>query len=250
MRSVLLIRSLLLWFYLIVFTVPYGTMCLVIFPLINTNRRYHAIVQWCRLTLWMLRIINGINYRINGLEHLPAGPAVLLSKHQSAWETLAFPALIPHPLCFVLKRELLFIPFFGWALSMLKMVHINRNEIRRAFASILQQGRARLAAGAWIVIFPEGTRTLPGEQQKYKVGGARLAVEIGVPIIPIAHNAGCVWPRHSFIKYPGIVTVSIGQPIETTGLTAHEANARVIQWIEAEMKRIDKAAMTIRSAPR
>jgi 1-acyl-sn-glycerol-3-phosphate acyltransferase len=142
----------------------------------------------------------------------------------------------------VFKRELLYVPFFGWALGMLKMVHINRKEGKYAFESVIKQGKARMAEGAWVIMFPEGTRTPTGKQGKYKTGGARFAISTGAPVVPIAHNAGRVWPRNSFFKYPGIVTVSIGKPIETTGLTPDEVNTRVEQWIETEMRRIDPTA--------
>ncbi|WP_206997394.1 lysophospholipid acyltransferase family protein [Trinickia mobilis] len=236
------LRSLLLSIYFIVFTVPYAIACFIAFPFMHADKRYWMAVGWCRTTLAVARYLNGIRYRIEGLENLPDGPAVILSKHQSAWETLAFPALMPRPLCYVFKRELLYVPFFGWALGMLKMVHINRKEGKNAFVSVIKQGRQRMEEGAWVIMFPEGTRIPVGKQGKYKTGGPRFAIEAGAPVVPIAHNAGHVWPRNSFIKYPGIVTVSIGKPIETTGLTPDEVNTRVETWIEAEMRRIDPAA--------
>ena len=236
------IRSLLLFLYFIVFTVPYATACFVAFPFLNADRRYWMAVGWCRSTLCVVRYLNGIRYRIEGAEHLPDGPAVLLSKHQSAWETLAFPAIMPRPLCYVFKRELLYVPFFGWALGMLKMVHIDRKEGKYAFASVVKQGRLRMSEGAWVIMFPEGTRTSVGKQGKYKTGGARFAIDAGAPVVPIAHNAGHVWPRNSFIKYAGTVTVSIGKPIDSTGLTPDELNTRVETWIETEMRRIDPGA--------
>jgi 1-acyl-sn-glycerol-3-phosphate acyltransferase len=237
-----LLRSLLLFIYFIVFTVPYATACFIAFPFMHADRRYWMAVGWCRTTLTVARYLTGIRHRIEGLENLPDGPAVLLSKHQSAWETLAFPALMPRPLCYVFKRELLYVPFFGWALGMLKMVNINRKEGKNAFVSVIRQGKLRMSEGAWVIMFPEGTRIPVGKQGKYKTGGARFAIETGAPVVPIAHNAGHVWPRNSFIKYPGIVTVSIGKPIETTGLTPDEVNTRVETWIETEMRRIDPAA--------
>ncbi|CAD6530480.1 hypothetical protein LMG28727_02663 [Paraburkholderia kirstenboschensis] len=236
------IRSLLLLIYFIVFTVPYATACFIAFPFMRADSRYWMAAGWCRATLTAVRWLNGIRYTIEGMENLPNGPAVLLSKHQSAWETLAFPALMPRPLCYVFKRELLYVPFFGWALGLLKMVHIDRKEGKYAFASVIRQGKARMAEGAWVIMFPEGTRTPTGKQGKYKTGGARFAIATGAPVVPIAHNAGRVWPRNSFLKYAGIVTVSIGKPIETTGLTPDEVNTRVEQWIEAEMRRIDPTA--------
>ncbi|WP_213299573.1 lysophospholipid acyltransferase family protein [Paraburkholderia sacchari] len=236
------IRSLLLLIYLVVYTIPYAIACFIAFPFLNAERRYWMAAGWCRSTLFVARWLNGIQYRIEGMENLPDGPAVLLSKHQSAWETLAFPALMPRPMCYVFKRELLYVPFFGWALGMLKMVHIDRKEGKYAFASVTRQGKARMAEGAWVIMFPEGTRTPVGKQGKYKTGGARFAISTGAPVVPIAHNAGHVWPRNSFLKYAGIVTVSIGKPIDTTGLTPDQLNTRVEQWIETEMRRIDPGA--------
>ncbi|MFC0398286.1 lysophospholipid acyltransferase family protein [Paraburkholderia rhizosphaerae] len=236
------IRSLLLFVFFIVFTAPYATACFIAFPFMHADRRYWMAVGWCRTVVAVLRGVGGIRYTVQGRENLPDGPAVLLSKHQSAWETIAFPALMPRPLCYVFKRELLYVPFFGWALGMLKMVHINRKEGKHAFVSVTKQGKHRMEEGAWVIMFPEGTRTPTGKQGKYKTGGARFAVAAGAPVVPIAHNAGRVWPRNSFIKYPGIVTVSIGKPIDTRGLTPDEVNMRVETWIEAEMRRIDPAA--------
>ncbi len=236
------LRSLLLLVFFAVFTVPYATACFIAFPFLHADRRYAMAVGWCRSVLVVVRWLNGIRYAVHGFENLPDGPAVLLSKHQSAWETLAFPALMPRPLCYVFKRELLYVPFFGWALGMLKMVQIDRKEGKNAFVSVTRQGKHRMAEGAWVIMFPEGTRTPTGKQGKYKTGGARFAIAAGAPVVPIAHNAGRVWPRNSFIKYPGIVTVSIGKPIDTTGLTPDEVNTRVETWIEAEMRRIDPAA--------
>ncbi|RKP49148.1 lysophospholipid acyltransferase family protein [Trinickia fusca] len=236
------LRSLLLFIFFIVYTVPYAIACFIAFPFMHADRRYWMAAGWCRSSIVVARHLNGIRYRVEGVENLPDGPAVLLSKHQSAWETMALPALMPRPLCFVFKRELLYVPFFGWALGLLKMVHIDRKEGKYAFASVVKQGRHRMNEGAWVIMFPEGTRTPVGKQGKYKTGGARFAVDTGAPVVPIAHNAGRVWPRNSFIKYPGIVTVSIGKPIDSTGLTPDELNTRVETWIEAEMRRIDPDA--------
>lgn len=236
------LRSLLLFLFFIVYTVPYAIACFIAFPFMHADRRYWMAAGWCRSSIIVARHLNGIRYRVEGLENLPDGPAVLLSKHQSAWETMALPALMPRPLCFVFKRELLYVPFFGWALGLLKMVHIDRKEGKYAFASVVKQGRHRMNEGAWVIMFPEGTRTPVGKQGKYKTGGARFAVDTGAPVVPIAHNAGRVWPRNSFMKYPGVVTVSIGKPIDSTGLTPDELNTRVETWIETEMRRIDPDA--------
>jgi 1-acyl-sn-glycerol-3-phosphate acyltransferase len=138
------IRSLLLLIYLVLFTVPYAIACFIAFPFMRADNRYWMAAGWCRATLYTVRWLNGIRYQVEGYENLPDGPAVLLSKHQSAWETLAFPALMPRPMCYVFKRELLFVPFFGWALGLLKMVHIDRKEGKYAFESVIKQGKARM----------------------------------------------------------------------------------------------------------
>ncbi|MGO4279241.1 1-acyl-sn-glycerol-3-phosphate acyltransferase [Cupriavidus sp. OV038] len=237
------IRSLLFALYLIVLTPPYACACFIAFPFMNADRRFRFVRGWPLLVIWAGRLICGMRYRIENGERMDAmldKPVVLLSKHQSAWETVAYVALMPKPLCFVFKRELLFVPFFGWALGMLKMVHINRKEGTRAFASAARQGRDRLAEGAWIIMFPEGTRTRAGQENpRYKSGGARLAVETGAWVIPMAVNSGRVWPRNSFLKYPGLITISIGMPISSANKTADVLNQEVEAWIEAEMRRID-----------
>jgi len=240
------IRSLLFALYLLVLTPPYACACFLVFPFMSAERRFLFVRGWPKLVVWAARVICGIRYRFEGWEHLEAmhdKPVVLLSKHQSAWETVAYMATMPKPLCFVFKRELLLVPFFGWALGMLKMVHIDRKEGTRAFASAVAQGRRRLSEGAWIIMFPEGTRTPSGlEKPRYKSGGARLAVETGSWVLPMALNSGRVWPRNSFRKYPGTITISIGPAIATANQTADQVNHTVQNWIEGEMRRIDAAS--------
>jgi 1-acyl-sn-glycerol-3-phosphate acyltransferase len=236
------IKSIVLLLYFAAFTIPYATFCFIVFPFLSAPRRYWVAAGWCRVTLNVLRTLNGIRYRIEGMENLPDGPAVLLVKHQSAWETLALPGLMPKPLCFVFKKELVYVPFFGWALGMLKMIKIDRKQGGAAFASVLKQGQARLADGSWVIMFPEGTRIPVGRRGKYKSGGTRFAVGAQAPIVPIAHNAGHLWPRNSWLKYPGMVTLSIGKPIPTAGRNIDEVNREVEAWIETEMRRIDPAA--------
>jgi len=245
-----LIRSLLFTLFLIVFTVPYAIYCFIVFPFLKVHGRFWVVSRWCATVIWVARHLNGIRYQIEGWDNLPDGPAVLLVKHQSAWETIAMPALMPKPLCFVFKRELLFVPFFGWALGLLKMIHIDRKQGKDAFKSVVSQGSARLADGSWMIMFPEGTRIATGKQGKYKSGGARLAIETGAPVVPIAHNAGRLWPRNAFTKNPGIVTVSIGAPIDSTGLTPDALNSQVEAWIEAEMRRIDPEAYSVVNMPK
>ncbi|GAB3627165.1 1-acyl-sn-glycerol-3-phosphate acyltransferase [Pandoraea terrae] len=236
------LRSALFFAFQILYTIPYATACFVLFPFMPPVARYWFAAGWCKSVIFVGRWLCGIRYRVIGWENLPDGHAVLLSKHQSAWETIALPALMPRPLCFVFKRELLYVPFFGWALGMLRMIHINRQKGKDAFQSVVNQGQQRLDEGAWIIMFPEGTRTRSGTRNKYKSGGARLAAATQTPVVPIAHNAGRVWPRNSFVKYPGEVIVSIGPVIPTAGLTPDAVNTRVEQWIEAEMDRIDPSA--------
>ena len=169
-------------------------------------------------------------------------PAVILSKHQSAYETIAYIALLPKQLCFVFKRELLWIPFFGWALALLKMIHINRANKQTAALSVASQGRKRLSEGKWIMLFPEGTRTPRGSTKPYRKGGARLASATGALVIPIAHNAGLCWPKNSFLKRSGTVIFSIGPAIISEGKSGEELQQEVESWIESEMRVIDPSA--------
>ena len=169
-------------------------------------------------------------------------PVVILSKHQSAYETIAYIALLPKQLCLVFKRELLWIPFFGWALALLKMIHINRANKQTAALSVASQGRKRLGEGKWIILFPEGTRTPRGSTKPYRKGGARLASATGALVIPIAHNAGICWQKNSFLKNPGTVIFSIGPAITSEGKSGEELQQEVEGWIEAEMRAIDPSA--------
>ena len=189
--------------------------------------------------LFLLWHLCGLRYRIIGAENIPKTPSIVLSKHQSAWETLAFQEIFP-PQVWVLKKELLRIPFFGWGLAMTSPIAIDRSARKKALEQIVEQGKDRLKQGFWIVIFPEGTRIPPGQRGKYRIGGAWLATRTNVPVVPVAHNAGEFWGRNSFVKYPGTITVSIGQPIDPSGMEAGELNAQVEAWIEAEMLRISR----------
>lgn len=199
--------------------------------------RYRVIRYWAVSVCWLARVLLGIRYRVSGLEHLPAGPAVVLSKHQSAWETIAFQEIFP-PISFVLKKELLYLPFFGWGLALISPIAIDRQAGREALKQVENQGRTRLGQGFWVCIFPEGTRIRHGEQGKYNVGGAWLACKAGVPVVPVAHNAGRLWPKNAFLKRPGEIQVVIGPPIPTEGRKAAEITAQVEAWIEGEMKRL------------
>ena len=195
-----------------------------------------------RAALWALRLIVGTRIEVRGSEHLPSGPFLVASKHQSTWETFAFPTLMPHPLAYVFKRELLRIPFFGWAMGRLDMIHIDRSQRTQAFAKVVTQGKALLDHGIWVIMFPEGTRIARGEVGSYKTGGTRLAIETGAPVIPIAVTSGRCWPRRAFVKYPGVVEVSIGPAIPSQGRDADELMQQVQSWIEGEMQRLDPDA--------
>lgn len=230
------LRSCLFALGLIITIPPYALFSFLTFPF-SALTRYRIIGSWTHIALWLVRHVLGIRYRILGAENVPATPSVILSKHQSAWETLAFQKIFP-PLCFVLKRELLRVPFFGWGLAQMPVVPIDRAAGKDALAQVVEHGRARLKEGFWVVVFPEGTRVAPGATRRYKLGGAWLATHTGTQIVPVAHNAGEFWPRNAFLKRSGEVTVSIGPPIETAGRDAVEVNAEAEAWIESEMRRL------------
>ena len=202
------LRSLLFAFFQLATVIPFAFASIVMLPL-PLHQRYFVVMQWPRLIVWGARVICGIRWEVKGFENLPDGPCILLSKHQSAWETMFIPSHLPREVCFVYKRELHYVPFFGWGIASLNMIHIDRNQGRDAFESVVSQGSQRLAEGRWIIMFPEGTRVPVGQRKPYKQGGTKLAVRLGVPVVPIAHNAGARWPRNGFIKTPGLVTVSI-----------------------------------------
>lgn len=197
--------------------------------------RMRFIGLWAKFISMWLRITCKINYRVDGLEHLPNSPVVVLSKHQSAWETIVFQNILP-PHTWALKREALWIPFFGWGLAATKPIAINRRKRYKALDQLIAQGVERLAEGRWVVIFPEGSRMTPGQQGSYSPGGAMLAIKAGVPIIPIAQNAGVYWGRRKFKKYPGTISVCIGPAIETRGKKIREVNKKAETWIENKMK--------------
>jgi 1-acyl-sn-glycerol-3-phosphate acyltransferase len=204
--------------------------------------RYRLLLWWPRLNLWAARWLCGIRHRVIGLENIPDGalPHIVLPKHSSTWEVLAIPLLMPRPLCFVAKKELLRIPFFGWGFSLAKPITIDRQSGSQAMQQIYTQGETRLSEGFWIILFPEGTRVPPGQHQRYKTGGARLASMLNVPVLPIAHNAGYLWPRGIFGKKSGTITLSIGKPVASEGKEPHQIMHEVEQWIENELSRIGK----------
>jgi 1-acyl-sn-glycerol-3-phosphate acyltransferase len=230
------LRSALFLFLAVLITVPAGLF--VTFSAVLPMRgRFRIIAAWRALFMALCARVLGLDYRIVGRENIPAVPSVILSKHQSAWETVGLQEIFP-PLVFVLKRSLLLIPFLGWAFAAVRMISIDRGGGKNALRQVEKQGCERLRAGYWVVIFPEGTRIAPGERCRFKIGGAALAVAAGVPAVPVAHDAGEFWGKNAFVKKPGLITVSIGPAIDTRGKSAEEVNALAERWIEAEMRKI------------
>ncbi len=234
------IRSALFQTGLVLSLVVFALLAPLTLPL-SFKGRYAFLVRWGQFVLWWLRVTCGIRYRVEGAEHIPSGPVVVLSKHQSTWETIALQRVLP-PQTWVLKRELLWLPFFGWAIALLRPIAIDRSAGRRALAQLLEQGAERLQQGIWVIVFPEGTRTAPGARVRYNIGGAMLADKTGTDILPVAHNAGEFWPRGGFLKRPGIITMVIGPTIPVAGRKAGEINAEAEAWIEGTMERISPVA--------
>lgn len=231
--------------WLLITVIPWALALVLISLWVRRTTLWWFAVDWFRLVIWGTRVFLGVQVRVRGLENLPAGattPAVLLSKHQSTLETLLIPTLMPRPLAFVFKRELLRIPFFGWSMARLDMIHIDRESRALAMKQVIEQGKQRLAHGTWVIMFPEGTRMARGQSGTYQTAGTRLAVESGAPVVPIAVSSGKCWPRQGFIKYPGVVEVSIGPAIASVGREPKDLMREVQAWIEAEMRRIDPEA--------
>lgn len=217
----------------------WGPLFLITGGFLPYGARYRLAMRWPAMNIWAARVLLGIRYQVIGTQHLPDGPAILLSKHESAWETMFYPSFFKRPLCFVLKRELLRIPLFGWALFLLRMIAIDRSKGHLAFTKMVSQSQDVLyRQGRWLVLFPEGTRVRPGRRVRFKTGGARLAIASHTPVIPIAMNSGDCWPRQSFIKKPGLITVSIGPPLLPESEDPTTLMAKVESWIDEEMRRI------------
>ncbi len=241
------IRSFLFVLWLIVTVIPWALAVLLISVFVKGDPVYWSCAGWLRCATYGAKYICGVHWRIQGMENLPSeadrnSAVVLLAKHQSTWETFAYPSLMSHPLAYVFKRELLYIPFFGWAMARMDMIHIDRSKSKQAWNKVAEQGRRLAAKGHWVIMFPEGTRIARGQQGVYKTGGSRLAIETGVPVVPIAATAARCWPRKSFLLRPGIVDISIGKQISSQGREPAELMREVESWIEAEMRRLDPDA--------
>ncbi len=240
-----LIRSLVHLLFMAVTVIPWALAVLVAAPFLNSTQIYWMCARWLKLAVDGGTVILGIRNHVIGYENLPVGstaPAVLLVKHQSTWETFSMPALMPHPLAYVFKRELLYVPFFGWAMGRLDMIHIDRSKRAQAFHKVVEQGQRLLDQGTWVIMFPEGTRIERGQKGQYKSGGTRLAIATGAPVIPIAVTSAKCWPRKALIKRPGTVEFSIGKPIPSVGREPDELMREVENWIETEMRRLDPTA--------
>lgn len=231
----ILIRSAIYFGLLILSTIFFGLAMSTVGLLMPISVRDSLAQSWGRSNLWFMRVICGLKFRVTGAENLPQKAAIIMSKHQSSWETISLKGLLIKEQSWILKRELMWIPIFGWALASVPTIAINRNAGRQALKQIIRQGQKVLDDGRVVVIFPEGTRTAPGEKRKYGIGGAMLAEKSGYQVIPIAHNAGVFWKRRGLKKYPGTIDVVVGEPIETTGRKATEINRMVENWIEARV---------------
>jgi len=231
------IRSMVFFLVQLVWTISFGSLVLFTFPL-KPHTRYRIATKISNSTLWLLRVICGIRMEVRGAENIPKEPCIVMCKHQSAWETFAL-QLVFSDQVWVLKRELLWLPFFGWGLALTSPIAIDRSKGKQAMKQLLEQGKDRLDSGFCVVIFPEGTRMPYGVRGKYKIGGAMLGESSGAPVVPVAHNAGKFWGRNSFLKHPGTIVMSIGQPVDPEGLKAEEINRRVEDWIESEMLKLD-----------
>jgi 1-acyl-sn-glycerol-3-phosphate acyltransferase len=244
------LRSLVFVLWLVVSVIPWALTVVVVSVFARGDKVYRMCRGWLCAAIWGARVICGVRWRLHGIQNLPDTPVILLPKHQSTWETLAFPCLMPHPLCYVFKRELLYIPFFGWAMARMDMIHIDRSKRAEAWAKVAEQGRRFMAMGHWVIMFPEGTRIPRGQEGTYKSGGTRLAVATQRPVLPIAVTSARCWPRKSFTLRPGVVDVSIGPIIPSAGRDADDLMREVKAWIETEMRRLDPEAYTAPDAAR
>lgn len=232
-----------LFFIGMVITAPLVTAAGLVVAAFPFKVRYAVISQWAIFVIWWLKVTCNLDYKVSGLENLKSiENGIIFSKHQSAWETMAFQTIFP-PQVWVLKRSLLWVPFFGWGLALLKPIAIDRAAIRKALQQVVEQGVDRLQQGIWVVIFPEGTRLPPGESKKFAGGGALLAHKSGYPVIPVAHNAGSFWARRGLLKRPGTIKVRIGTPIiNSSELSSSEINQQAEAWINAQMEEIESVA--------
>jgi len=233
---ILILRSSVFAVGMVVSILLWTVVCLLSFPL-PFRRRYYIVTRWNVFIRFWLRLTCQLDYELSGAQNIPKQPCIIFSKHESAWETIIL-AILFAPQVWVLKRELLWLPFFGWSLAMLKPIAIDRGAGKSALQQVIDQGRQRLASGSWIIIYPEGTRVAPGGKRRYKIGGASLASATQVPVLPIAHNSGDYWPRNSFIKHPGRIRLVVGPAIETRNRSPLEINQLAEDWIQSQVQEL------------
>ena len=236
-------RGILFYCYLAVSLIFLAAGVLITMPFSSAIWRYNMFCRpWGRVSIYVLELLCGVHHRVIGQENMPSADqsVVVLSKHQSAWDSFWLGGYLTNPACFLYKKSLNWIPGLGWALWGMDMLSADRKKGRSSFESFMEKGPKKLAQGFWICLFPEGTRVPPGEHVKYKTGGARFACATGTPILPICHNAGHCWPKDSIAKIPGTITVSIGPLIQTVGRDPHEVTREVEEWIENELVRLEK----------
>jgi 1-acyl-sn-glycerol-3-phosphate acyltransferase len=229
------LRSFVFFIFQVTTLFIFAPLVLLSFPF-PYSIRYSFASAWAKLVIKGLHVICRLDFQVIGKENIK-GNGIIFCKHQSAWETFALQVIFPEQ-CWVLKKELLWIPLFGWALALTQPIAIDRSKKTKSFRQIIEQGTQRLKSGRWVVIFPEGTRTAPGEKKKYMIGGALLAEKSGYPVIPVAHNAGEFWRKNAFIKYPGTIQVRIGEMIDSKSISPRELNQKTENWIEGQMEEI------------
>ncbi|MFM1895672.1 MAG: hypothetical protein RLZZ385_746 [Pseudomonadota bacterium] len=229
----LYLRSAMFYLGYYLSTLVISPVCILGAWIVPRSRRYVFYNAWCQFIMFWFRVTVGVRYEITGLENLTGKPVVVLSNHQSEWETIFLYNLLA-PVCPILKRELLNIPFWGWALRLQQPIAIDRSKPHEAGKSILTQGVDRIRRGMSVIIFPEGSRIKTGKLKKFSRGGAKLAIAAGVPILPVAHNAGYCWPPHRYMKYPGTIRLTVGAPVDTTNGDASELTERVEAWIRSQ----------------
>ncbi len=212
--------------------------CLLIY-LLPFKKRYYFATRWTLFNLWWLKITCNLAHTVEGIENIPNEASIIMSKHQSAWETLAIPSIFPTQV-WVLKRELLWLPICGLGLASMQSIAIDRGSVIQSLKQIVKQGCERLSKGVWVVIFPEGTRVAPGQSKKYLAGGGLLAKKSGAMVIPVAHNSGYFWPRNSIAKKSGVIRMIIGPAIHPKNKTANEITAEVETWIENTVNELPK----------
>ena len=230
------LRSVLYLLYLTLSLPLFGLPIVILGRFVSYYTLSRIARRWAWSNLWALRLICGLRYRVKGIERLTSSPTIIFSNHQSAWETMAFLYILPQPQAWVLKRELLQVPFFGWALARFQPIAIDRSAGRRAVKQLVDQGKAHLENEHWVMIFPEGTRVAPGVEAKHGIGGAMLAARANIKeVVPVVHNAGVFWARRSIKKYPGVIDVVIGEPVNIEGLRADDVREKVRCAMEADL---------------